>query len=234
MGKSREPTASHAVRGVVRGSVQGVGLRDATVTHARELGVLGWVRHGDDGSEVLVHAEGDEDAVEALVAFLSNRPATARVDDVEVESVKPEGHEQFAIRGVSAGRFEVAASGAAPGGEFELRLEVDGAMRGWTLPKVPSLDPAVKRMAFEAGGVDAGAGDRGAIWDEGTYEQGGRVPWPEAIERGHAVFVLNGAKLSGGFALQRIRTGAKPQWLLIKRSDEQARRGSDVIADPDS
>ena len=57
-----------------------------------------------------------------------------------------------------------------------------------------------------------------------TYEQGGRVPWPEAIERGHAVFVLHGEKLRGGFALQRTRGGEKPQWLLIKRRDDEAAR----------
>ena len=61
------------------------------------------------------------------------------------------------------------------------------------------------------------------VWDRGTYEQGGRVAWPEALERGHAVFVLHGEKLRGGFALQRTRPGAKPQWLLIKRRDDDAR-----------
>ena len=51
------------------------------------------------------------------------------------------------------------------------------------------------------------------------------MPWPEALERGHAVFVLHGEKLEGGFALQRTRGGEKPQWLLIKRKDEFARPG---------
>ena len=69
------------------------------------------------------------------------------------------------------------------------------------------------------------------VWDRGSYEQGGRVAWPEALERGHAVFVLNGEKLRGGFALQRTRPGGKPQWLLIKRRDEDARPGSDVVAE---
>jgi hypothetical protein len=57
------------------------------------------------------------------------------------------------------------------------------------------------------------------------------VPWPEALERGHAVFVLHGEKLCGGFALQRTQPGAKPQWLLIKRKDELARPGSEVVAE---
>lgn len=221
MGGARKQAASYAVRAVARGNVQGVGVRDATVARALELGTLGWIRNGE-GGEVLLHAEGTEDAVSQLVDFLRAGPAASRVDDVEAAPVEPEGHEQFAVRGVSAGRFEVVEKA----GGYELRLEVDGAMRAWALPKGPSMDPAVKRMAFEAGGGPAdGDGDAGAVWDDGSYEQGGRVPWPEAIERGHAVFVLHGHSLSGGFALQRIRAGAKPQWLLVKRSDEHARRG---------
>jgi bifunctional non-homologous end joining protein LigD len=57
------------------------------------------------------------------------------------------------------------------------------------------------------------------------------VAWPEALERGHAVFVLHGEKLCGGFALQRTGAGEKAQWLLIKRRDEQARPGSDLVAE---
>ena len=69
------------------------------------------------------------------------------------------------------------------------------------------------------------------VWDRGTYEQGGRVAWPEALERGHAVFVLHGEKLRGGFALQRTRRGAKPQWLLVKRRDDEARPDSDIVSE---
>ncbi len=69
------------------------------------------------------------------------------------------------------------------------------------------------------------------VWDQGPYEQGGRVAWPEALERGHAVFVLHGEKLVGGFALQRTAAGGRPQWLLIKRRDDDARPGSDIVAD---
>ncbi|MCW3031283.1 MAG: hypothetical protein JWM66_1416, partial [Solirubrobacterales bacterium] len=56
-------------------------------------------------------------------------------------------------------------------------------------------------------------------------------PWPQALERGHGVFVLHGEKVRGGFALQRTRAGAKPQWLLIKRRDEQARPGSEIAVE---
>jgi DNA ligase D-like protein (predicted 3'-phosphoesterase) len=230
-------TGATAVRATVRGRVQGVGFRDATVRRAHELGVLGWVRNAEDGS-LLVHAEGPEAAVGELLASLREGPRGAEVEEVTVEKVKVEGHEQFAIRGVSAGAF-VVQEHQATAHHFDLRLEVDGAMRSWAVPKGPSMDPAVKRLTVEVedhelshndfeGPLDGGAV---IVWDRGNYEQGGRVPWPEALERGHAVFVLHGEKLRGGFALQRTRPGAKPQWLLIKRRDDEARPGSDVVAE---
>ena len=234
---SKRAKAESAARAVVRGSVQGVGFRYAVVERASELGVLGWVRNEDDGS-VRVHAEGSETAVEELVAFLGEGPPGADVSEVETEAVKAEGHEQFAVRGVIAGVF-VVQEHAATAHHFDLRLEVDGAMRSWAVPKGPSLDPAVKRFAVQVEnhalshndfeGPTEGGGV--IVWDRGGYEQGGRVAWPEALERGHAVFVLHGEKLRGGFALQRTRDGEKPQWLLIKRRDDEARPGSDVVAE---
>ncbi len=232
-------TPASAIRATVRGAVQRVGFRDATVRRARRLGVLGWVRNADDGS-VLVHAEGAGDAVDDLVAFLHEGPRLARVAGVDVQEVKREGHEQFAVRGVTAGVF-VVQEHAATARHFDLRLEVDGVMRSWAVPKGPSLDPAVKRLAVEVedhdkehNAFEGALGDGGVIvWDRGTYEQGGRVPWPQALERGHAVFVLHGEKLRGGFALQRTERGdpSKPQWLLIKRRDDAARSGSDIVAE---
>jgi DNA ligase D-like protein (predicted 3'-phosphoesterase) len=200
------------------------------------MGLMGWVRNGDDGT-VQVHAEGAHDALDHLLAFLHEGPRQARVSEMSVESVRVEGHEQFAIRGVSVGVF-VVQEHAARAHHFDLRLEVNGVMRSWALPKGPSLDPAVKRMAVEVGdhamehNAFEGTVEGGAVivWDRGTYEQGGRVAWPQALTRGHAVFVLHGQKLRGGFALQRTRAGEKPQWLLIKRRDVDAQPGSDIVA----
>jgi DNA ligase D-like protein (predicted 3'-phosphoesterase) len=202
---------------------------DAVVRRARELGVLGWIRAAGDG-EWRLHAEGDDDAVADLTAFLGG--------DAEAQRARTEGHEQFAIRGVPAGVF-VVQEHRATAHHYDLRLEVDGVMRSWAVPKGPSLDPAVKRLAVQVEDHGLGhndfegpLGEGGVIvWDRGTYEQGGRVPWPDALDRGHAVFVLHGAKLRGGFALQRTGRGAKPQWLLIKRRDDEARPGSDITAD---
>jgi DNA ligase D-like protein (predicted 3'-phosphoesterase) len=188
----------------------------------------------DDGT-LCVHAEGGRAALEELVSSLRS---TSAVDSITQSPAKVEGHEQFAIRGIPAGTF-VVQEHQATAHHFDLRLEVDGVMRSWAVPKGPSMDPSVKRLAVQVedhglahnefeGRVGSGAV---IIWDRGDYEQGGRVPWPEALDRGHAVFVVHGEKLCGGFALQRTREGEKPQWLLIKRRDEYVRPGSDVVAE---
>lgn len=203
-----------AIRTNGGGSLDAAAFRD----RARDLGVMGWVRPTGE-----IHAEGLPDALDALL------------EGLETERVKVEGHEQFAIRGVPAGVF-VVQEHQATAHHWDFRLEVDGVMKSWAVPKGPTLDPAVKRMAIQVD--DHGLahndyeGETVIIWDRGVYEQGGRVAWPEALERGHAVFVLHGEKLHGGFALQR--TGGnpnKPQWLLIKRKDDEARPGSDITAE---
>jgi DNA ligase D-like protein (predicted 3'-phosphoesterase) len=188
-----------------------------------------------DDDTLCLHAEGDSSALDQLVSSLQS---SASVDSVSERPVRVEGHEQFAIRGEPAGQF-VVQEHQARARHFDFRLEVDGAMRSWAVPKGPSLDPTVKRLAVEVEDHEIAhnefEGPTGAgaviIWDRGRYEQGGRVPWPEALARGHAVFVLHGTKLKGGFALQRTRGGDKPQWLLIKRRDEHARASSDVVSE---
>ena len=217
----------------LRANAGGEGLRDAVAAEARRLGLLGWARDEEDGT-VAVHAEGDAEPVEALRAFLHDHAAS-----VAEQRARVEGHEQFALRGVPAGAF-VVQEHAATAHHFDLRLEVGGVMRSWAVPKGPSLDPGVKRLAVEVedhstayNRFEGRLGDGGVIvWDRGEYEQGGRVPWPEALDRGHAVFVLRGEKLRGGFVLQRTRgSGLKAQWLLLKRRDDHARPGSDVVAE---
>jgi DNA ligase D-like protein (predicted 3'-phosphoesterase) len=226
-----QPSAS---RISITGVVPRESLRVAVRTEAQRLGLLGWVRLMEDGT-LCVHAEGGRRAIDELAAYVRS---IAGVETVEERPVRAEGHEQFAIRGVPAGVF-VVQEHQATAHHFDVRLEVDGVMRSWAVPKGPSLDPAVKRFAVQvedhtlAHNEFEGLAGRGGviIWDRGSYEQGGRVPWPEALERGHAVFVLHGEKLRGGFALQRTRGGEKPQWLLIKRRDEHAAPGSDVVAE---
>jgi DNA ligase D-like protein (predicted 3'-phosphoesterase) len=218
----------------VAGEVGDRELRTTVRSRAGRLGLRGWVRLMEDGA-LCVHAEGDDLALEKLVASLRSIKG---VDSVLDRPVRLEGHEQFAIRGVPAGVF-VVQEHQATAHHFDIRLELEGEMRSWAVPKGPSMDPSAKRLAVQVedhevahNDFEGRTGGGGVIvWDRGPYEQGGRVPWPEALERGHAVFVLNGQKLRGGFALQRTRDGAKPQWLLIKRRDEHARPGSDIVAE---
>jgi DNA ligase D-like protein (predicted 3'-phosphoesterase) len=230
-----EPTAK---RICIAGEVSDFRLREDVRSHARRLDLRGWVRLMEDG-HLGAHAEGEPHSIDELASSLS---AMAVVDSVSESRARVEGHEQFAIRGVPSGVF-VVQEHQATAHHFDVRLEVDGVMRSWAVPKGPSMDPAVKRFAVQvedhsmAHNEFEGQAGSGAviIWDRGFYEQGGRVPWPEALERGHAVFVLHGEKLRGGFALQRTRGGEKRQWLLIKRRDEHACPGADIVAErPDS
>jgi DNA ligase D-like protein (predicted 3'-phosphoesterase) len=130
---------------------------------------------------------------------------------------------------------------------FDFRLEVDGVLRSWAVPKGPSTDPREKRLAMEVEdhsldyadfegviGEGYGAG-RVIVWDAGTYRPLTDGPAAEALDRGHLSFWLEGEKLRGGWTLQRTQEGAKPQWLLIKKRDEGAdARRNPVSTQPES
>ena len=123
---------------------------------------------------------------------------------------------------------------AATSLHYDFRLEVGGVMRSWAVPKGPSTDPRDKRLAMEVedhpkswnefeGRIESGYG-KGAviIWDRGSYRPLTDGNFGAALDAGHASFWLEGEKLRGGWSLRRIRAGAKPQWLLVKRRDEEA------------
>jgi len=125
---------------------------------------------------------------------------------------------------------------AASSLHYDFRLEVEGTLRSWAIPKGPSTDPQVKRLAVQVEdhpldyadfeGV-IGRGNYGAgaviVWDAGSYRNlDEKRSMTDAIDAGHAKFWLDGNKLTGGWTLQRTHGGAKPQWLLIKRRDEEA------------
>jgi bifunctional non-homologous end joining protein LigD len=111
---------------------------------------------------------------------------------------------------------------------FDLRLEVDGVLVSWAVPKGPSLDPKAKRLAVQVD--DHGMehldfeDDRKVVWDSGLYLPA-EDPGP-ALDRGHLRFVLSGQKLRGDFALTRTRMGGNPRnWILVKVDDEYAVAG---------
>jgi DNA ligase D-like protein (predicted 3'-phosphoesterase) len=117
---------------------------------------------------------------------------------------------------------------------YDFRLEVNGVLRSWAVPKGPSTDPREKRLAVEVedhsidwgsfeGRIGPGYGaGRVIVWDRGSYEPLTDGDFGEALDAGHASFWLRGKKLRGGWTLQRTSGGKKPQWLLIKRRDEEA------------
>jgi DNA ligase D-like protein (predicted 3'-phosphoesterase) len=136
---------------------------------------------------------------------------------------------------------------------FDFRLEVDGVLKSWSVPKGPSTDPREKRLAvptedhpleyanFE-GIIPEGEYGAGAVivWDRGSFENrterdGERIPITDALSDGHAVVRLNGSKLRGGYALQRTRSGKDERWLLIKVADDDAdARRNPVSTEPKS
>jgi DNA ligase D-like protein (predicted 3'-phosphoesterase) len=125
---------------------------------------------------------------------------------------------------------------AASSLHYDFRLEVDGTLRSWAVPKGPSTDPRQKRLAVEVedhpleyadfeGKIGKGNYGAGAVivWDAGSYRNlDEHRSVAETIDAGHVKIWLEGQKLRGGWTLQRTRAGAKPQWLLIKRRDERA------------
>jgi DNA ligase D-like protein (predicted 3'-phosphoesterase) len=119
---------------------------------------------------------------------------------------------------------------------YDFRLEVDGVLRSWAVPKGPSLDPAEKRLAVQVGDHSLAHGDYEGdtviIWDDGVYEPLTEGDFGTALDGGHASFWLEGSKLRGGWTLHRTSAGDKPQWLLIKRRDEEA--AADVALPPES
>lgn len=87
-----------AIQARVTGQVQGVAFRWHTQEQARRLGVVGWVRNEVDGS-VLVHAEGDDAAVDALVEWCRHGPPSARVLDLAARDAAPSGVSSFEVTG---------------------------------------------------------------------------------------------------------------------------------------
>ena len=129
---------------------------------------------------------------------------------------------------------------------FDFRLELDGVMKSWAVPKGPSLDPSVKRLAMEVedhpisyndfeGTIPQGEYGGGTVmlWDRGTYDSdaGDLDDLRDGYRRGSLKIVLHGKRLRGGFVLTRMSRPGRPQWLLIKRDDEFADPSRDIVAE---
>ncbi len=171
------------------------------------------------------------------------------------KTAEPSGDE--APPSTSAGRLRfVIQKHAASHLHFDLRLELDGVMKSWAVPKGPSLDPSVKRLAMQVedhpidyntfeGTIPKGEYGGGTVmlWDRGTYSSDTTTSpneeeeaIREGLKRGDLKITFHGDRLHGSFALVRMKfardktSSSKPQWLLIKHRDEFA-SDEDVVAD---
>jgi DNA ligase D-like protein (predicted 3'-phosphoesterase) len=138
---------------------------------------------------------------------------------------------------------------------YDFRIEVDGVLKSWAVPKGPSMNSADKRLAvptedhpLEYAGFegtipeDQYGGGTVMVWDTGRYrnlkldDDGFEIPMSKAFDQGRIEIWLEGKKLKGGFVLVRTRmVGKQQQWLLIKMKDEWVQPGRDILADqPDS
>jgi DNA ligase D-like protein (predicted 3'-phosphoesterase) len=157
-------------------------------------------------------------------------------------------------RGLKEPRFVIQQHDATAM-HYDFRLEVDGVLKSWAVPKGPSTNPRDKRLAMPTedhpmayGGFEGviPKGEYGAgpviVWDEGTYrnlnERDGReVTMGDALSNGHAKFWLEGHKVTGGYALTRTPVGGseREKWLLVKLKDEAAdARRNPVSTQPES
>jgi DNA ligase D-like protein (predicted 3'-phosphoesterase) len=136
---------------------------------------------------------------------------------------------------------------------YDFRLEVEGVLKSWAVPKGPSLNPQDKRLAvptedhpleyadFE-GVIPEGEYGAGAVmvWDFGAYrniteKRGQPIPMAEAVLHGHLKVWLEGKKLKGGYALNRFKKEPDEAWLLVKADDENADPRRDLVKEePDS
>jgi len=133
---------------------------------------------------------------------------------------------------------------------YDFRLEAEGVLKSWAVPKGPSTDPSVKRLAMQTedhpldyasfeGVIPAGqyGGGNVIVWDHGTYRNttmhhGKDISLSEGLKNGHVTFWLDGEKLKGGYSLIRTaRPNARNAWLLVKMNDAQAHPDEDPVAE---
>lgn len=158
------------------------------------------------------------------------------------QTAEPEGKQAKRSR---RGLHFVVQKHAASHLHYDFRLELDGVMKSWAVPKGPSYDPSTRRLAMQVedhpieyntfeGTIPKGQYGGGTVmlWDRGTYDAedgGGEESLRDGYERGDLKFVLHGKRLMGSWVLVRMRReGGRAQWLLIKHRDEYATTKVDV------
>jgi DNA ligase D-like protein (predicted 3'-phosphoesterase) len=176
-------------------------------------------------------------------------------DPLKSGTEKPDPLKSYRERRDFSVTFEPSGDSSASGGgifvvqehssrrlHYDLRLEVDGVLKSWAVPKGPSLDPRDKRLAIETedhpleyalfqGTIPEGQYGAGTVivWDTGHYRNmTQKISMAQALHNGHAAFWLEGKKLKVGFALTRTKRG----WILVKMKDEMAIASNENTEDP--
>jgi DNA ligase D-like protein (predicted 3'-phosphoesterase) len=130
---------------------------------------------------------------------------------------------------------------------YDFRIEAEGVLKSWAVPKGPSTNPIDKRLAMPTedhpmaygrfeGRIPEGNYGAGPVivWDIGTYRNLSDIPVEEALRKGHVKIWLEGKKVKGGYALTRI-SRSPARWLLVKLKDEKADPARDITkTDPNS
>jgi bifunctional non-homologous end joining protein LigD len=156
----------------------------------------------------------------------------AKTPEPKGRVLKTRGKPRFVVQVHEAGRPH-----------WDLRLEIDGVLKSWALPKGPSVDPRDRRMAIPTedhpvqyarfeGTIPEGQHGAGRmfVWDEGTWEllrDGTPGGW---FAQGHLELRFTGRKLRGAFSLYRPRGTGRDPWLLVKLPDEEADAEADLVA----
>ena len=167
----------------------------------------------------------------SLSEYARKRSFQSTPEPAPAEPVAPPTGNSFCVQRHDATRLH-----------YDFRLEVDGTLKSWAIPKGPTLDPAAKRLAamvedhpLEYGSFEGNIpkGNYGAgsvmLWDRGTYEVLGDKTPQEQLARGDFKFKLHGEKLKGEFAIVLMKgRGKGNEWLLLKKKDAEARPGWDV------
>ena len=167
------------------------------------------------------------------------------------------GPKEHAAKARSRGGFFCVQRHDATRLHYDFRLEVNGVLVSWAVPKGPSLDPARKALAMKVedhpfdygtfeGNIPKGNYGGGSVmlWDKGTYELLGEASAEEQLDRGDFKFRLHGTKLNGDFAIVHMkhdlkesrttstnraaRSGKGNEWLLIKKKDDYVVPGYDI------
>ena len=179
---------------------------------------------------LLVHA-GENDAV-SLERYRRKRDFTRTPEPAGRAAERRKGALRFVVQKHAARRLH-----------YDFRLELDGTLKSWAIPKGPSLDPADKRLAVHVEDhpvdyatfegtipADEYGGGHVIVWDRGTW-----VPLNdprEGYRAGNLKFELQGEKLHGRFALVRMKSRSpsdKDNWLLVKERDDDARPGEGEV-----